>query len=107
MERPTPVLALVLAGMNDVINSEGYTRASWSNRIPIAAWGLMGAITVCCNLLLGYVSRKPSLLLFLILPLAVSISLFFIAEIDSPRGGVIRVPPQNLTRLFQSLNVKP
>jgi hypothetical protein len=33
----------------------------------------------------------------------VSASLFLIADIDSPRGGVIRVQPQNLVSLSQEL----
>src|SRR5271165_5887748 len=48
------VTTLVLAGMNDVLNSQGYTEAAWLNRIPLAAWGLMAAISICGNLLLGY-----------------------------------------------------
>jgi hypothetical protein len=104
--QPTPILALSVAGMNDAINAEGYTHSSWSNRIPLAAWGLMAAIAVFCNLLLGYVSHKPGSLLFVVLPLAVSISFFLIAEIDSPRGGAIRVFPQNLMRLAESLDGK-
>src|SRR4029077_19747898 len=44
--QPTPVAALVLAGMNDVINSQGYTQAAFWNRIPIAAWVLMAAFAV-------------------------------------------------------------
>jgi hypothetical protein len=39
----------------------------------------------------------------LILPIVVSISLFVIADIDSPRGGVILVQPQNLVSLAQFL----
>jgi hypothetical protein len=35
-EQPTPVAALVLAGMNDVINSQGYPQAAYWNRIPTA-----------------------------------------------------------------------
>jgi hypothetical protein len=48
---PTQVLALAVAGMNDVLNSQGYTQAAWWNRIPTAAWGLMVAIAICCSLL--------------------------------------------------------
>jgi hypothetical protein len=33
----------------------------------------------------------------------VSISFFLIADIDSPRGGVILVQPRNLVSLAQSL----
>jgi hypothetical protein len=40
---PTPVVALAVSGMNDVLNSQGYTQAAWWNRIPVAAWGLMSA----------------------------------------------------------------
>ncbi|GBU14073.1 hypothetical protein AwEntero_26740 [Enterobacterales bacterium] len=39
----------------------------------------------------------------LILPAMVSLSLAMIADIDSPRGGLIRVVPQNLISLQQSL----
>jgi hypothetical protein len=41
--KPTQVVALAVSGMNDVLNSQGYTQAAWWNRIPIAAWGLMVA----------------------------------------------------------------
>ena len=37
------------------------------------------------------------------MPLIVAISFFLIADIDSPRGGVIRVSPQNLMSLADSL----
>jgi hypothetical protein len=33
----------------------------------------------------------------LVLPLLVSISFFLIADIDSPRGGLIRVQPQKFS----------
>ncbi len=39
--QPTPITALVISGMNDVLNSQGYTQSAWWNRIPIAAWVLM------------------------------------------------------------------
>jgi hypothetical protein len=104
--QPTPVVALAVSGMNDVLNSQGYTQAAWWNRIPIAAWSLMAAIAICCNLLIGFGARgvKTEFILLLILPLLVSISFFLIADIDSPRGGFIHVAPQNLISLSESLH---
>jgi len=102
--QPNPVVALVAQGMNDVLNTRGYTQAAWWNRIPTAAWGLMVAIAIFCNLLIGYSAHRKGVVLFLVLPLALSISFFLISDIDSPRGGVIRVHPQNLESLAQSLN---
>jgi hypothetical protein len=98
----TPIAALVLAGMNDVINSQGYTQAAYWNRIPTASWYLMGAIALCCNLLLGYRARHLGKLA-LVLPLVVSISLMLIADVDAPRHGLIHVSPQNLESLARSL----
>jgi hypothetical protein len=102
---PTPVIALAVAGMNDVLNSQGYTQAAWRNRIPGSAWTLMILIAVCCNLLVGYGARSAGLksgLLF-ILPLVISIAFLLISDIDSPRSGFIHVVPQNLVSLSQSL----
>jgi hypothetical protein len=101
--KPDPVSALILSGMNDVLNSQGYAQAAWWNRIPIAAWALMVTIAICCNLLIGYSVRQTEAkaILFLVLPLVLSISFLLIADIDSPRGGIIRVRPQNLVSLSQ------
>jgi hypothetical protein len=104
--QPAPIPALAVSGMNDVLNSEGYTQAAWWNRIPTAAWCLMAAVAICSNLLVGFASRraKPGVIRLLVLPFVLCISFFAIADIDSPRRGVILVIPQNLIRLSQSLN---
>lgn len=104
--QPTPTIALALAGMNDVLNSQAYSQAAWWNRIPLAAWTLMGTIAVVCNVMIGFGARnvKTETRLLPILPLIVSISFFLIADIDSPNGGVIRVSPQNLESLAESLH---
>jgi hypothetical protein len=102
--QPTQIAALVVSGMNDVLNSQGYTQAAWWNRIPTAAWALLVLISIFCNVLIGYGTHGRGAFLFLILPIALSISLFLIADIDSPRGGVIRVRPQNLESLAESLH---
>ncbi len=105
-QRPTAVAALAVSGMNDVLNSQGYTQAAWWNRIPAAAWGLMGLMAVCSNLLLGYGERRKSMLLLLVLPVIISIAFLLIADIDSPRGGIIRILPHNLIALSQSVKVR-
>src|SRR5256885_17079959 len=65
---------------------------------------LLFLISIFCNFLIGRAALGRSGLVFLILPVALSISLFLIAEIDSPRAGSIRVEPQNLQNLAHSLH---
>ena len=101
--QPTPVVALSVASINDALNSQGYTQAAWWNRLPVPAWGLLTVIALFCNFLIGYGARRRDYALFLVLPLAVSISLFLISDMSSPRRGLIRVVPQNLLSLSESL----
>jgi hypothetical protein len=99
---PTPVVALVVAGMNDVFKAQGDSQAADLNRIPTAAWLLMATIALCSTMLLGYRARSSGRLA-LVLPLVVSISLLLIADIDAPRHGLIHVNPENLEGLAKSL----
>jgi hypothetical protein len=101
--QPTPVNTLILAGMNEVIDSQGYAQAASWNRIPIAAWSLLAIIATFVNFLVGYSLPEKRAFLSLILPMALSASLFLIADIDNPRRGLIHVRPQNLESLAESL----
>ncbi|MCC6195532.1 MAG: hypothetical protein IT518_13800 [Burkholderiales bacterium] len=100
-----PMTQLAVASMNDVINSQGYTQASWWNRIPTAAWLLLTAIAVCANFMVGFGSKDPKaeLRLLLVLPVIVSVAFFLIGDIDAPHSGAIRIAPQNLEALAPSL----
>jgi hypothetical protein len=106
LAEPNPVAALAVSGMNDVLNSQGYTQAAWWNRIPGEAWALMAIIAMGSHFLLGYRVRRAGAkgIVFLTLPLVVSIAFWLIADIDSPRSGMIRVSPQNLLSLLHSLH---
>jgi len=103
--QPNPITAPAVSGMNDALNAQGYAQARFWNRIPLSAWSLIGATTIGCNFLVGYGSRSVTagFRLLPILPLLVSIALMFIADIDAPRHGIIRVKPQNLMSLTESL----
>jgi hypothetical protein len=101
--QPTPVMALIISGMNDLLNSQGNTLAAWRNRIPTVAWTLLGLIAIVSNLLLGYRERSTGLLVLLVLPIVSSIAFFLIADIDSPYRGIISVGPQNLIAVSQSM----
>lgn len=102
----TPIVALAVSGLNDVLNSQGYTQAAWWNRIPAAAWSLIAIIAVCCNFLFGYAARHTErrYRLFFVLPLVVAISFYLISDLDSPWDGVIHVVPQNLMSLSYSIS---
>jgi len=110
--RPTPPSqpsigsALLIAGMNDVMNTQRLANAAWSNRIPLAAWIMMIGISLCCTVLFGYRVQQPGWRLFIMMPLAVATAFLMISDIDSPRSGAIRVAPDNLAALSQFLQMR-
>jgi hypothetical protein len=67
---------------------------------------MMGVMAICCNLLVGYGERRIGGVIVFILPFVVSISFLLIADLDSPRGGAIRVHPQNLLAASQSVKAR-
>jgi hypothetical protein len=103
--QPSALTALAAAGLNDVLNSQSYTQAAWWNRIPSAAWLLMWLIALLCNVMVGYAASGATArsLLLLLLPLLLSTAFLLIADMDSPRGGVIRVRAQNLLSLSEQI----
>lgn len=100
---PTPVNALAVSGMNDVLNSESRTDAAWRRHVPVMAWSLMGLIAFAGNLLLGASERRKSGAILLVLPLIIAIPVFLIADVDNPRAGVTSVQPTNLITHAQAL----
>lgn len=105
---PTPVIAMAVSGVNDVLNTQASTHAAWSNRIPTAAWALLEVVAVFGNLLFGYISRSNQIMAkrFVALPFIVAVSFFFIADMDYPRDGVIEVVPRNLVNLSVSMRAQ-
>ncbi len=104
-ERPNQITALVVSGMNDVINSQGFTQAAWWNRVPLAAWGLIFVVGLLGSVSVGVGARDSNeeRVLLPVLPFVVAVSFFFISDIDSPRYGLILVEPVDLLHLAQSL----
>jgi hypothetical protein len=102
---PTPVVALAVAGLNDVFDSQGFAGAALLRRIPIAGWALLEVINVFANLLFGYItlSNRMRSKRFWILPLLASLSFFFVADMDNPRSGFITTVPHNLLSLSSSM----
>jgi hypothetical protein len=97
------VITLTVAGVNDVFNRQGYTQAAWLNRIPPAAWMMMETVAFFGALLVGGGAKRFRPLLLMSLPIVISVAFFFIADLDSPRHGLIRVHPQNLLSLSAAL----
>ena len=102
---PTSLTTLAVAGIGEVATSAGDSEAAWNNRIPGTAWLLMAAMAVFATLLvgIGVDERHGFSRMLLVLPLVIATAFFLIADVESPRMGIIRVVPDNLVILSHSL----
>jgi hypothetical protein len=103
---PTPVMALVIAGMNDVLNSQGYTLAAWRNRLPIEVWTLLILVAAVCSFLIGFGAERLPPATQAILPLTVALAFVLIADVEGPRNGLVRVQPVNLIDAAEAIRDK-
>ena len=104
--RQTPTDALVASGMNDILNSEGYTLAAWRNRLPVEVWMLLILIAAGCNFLVGFGAERLSPATHAILPVAAALAFLLIADVEGPRNGFVQVEPVNLDDVASAMREK-
>ncbi len=102
----TPVMSLLAASMNDVINAHGYTVAAWRNRMPIEVWTLLFLVAGGCNFLIGFGAERLSLATHAILPFTASLALLLIADVEGPYNGFVRVHPVNLIDAAEAIRAR-
>ena len=95
-DRQTPIMALVAAGMKDVINSQGYALAAWRNRLPVEVWTLLILVATACTFLVGFGAERLSLVTHAVLPLAAALAFLLISDVEGPRNGLVKVEPVNI-----------
>ena len=104
--RQTPTDALVASGMNDILNSEGYTLAAWRNRLPIEVWMLLILIAAACNFLIGFGAKRLSPATHVILPVTAALAFLLIADVEGPRNGFVQVEPVDLDDVATAMSQK-
>ena len=65
----------------------------------------MWAIAICCNVMIGFYMRPTDpKSIRLIMPIVIAVAFLLMADIDSPRLGIIAVHPQNFISLADSFH---
>jgi hypothetical protein len=103
---PTQITALVVSGMNDVINTQGYALAGWRDRLPLEVWVLLILVAAVCNFLIGYGAERLSRATQAVLPLTAALAFVLIADVEGPRNGLVKVRPVNLRDAAEAMRDK-
>ena len=101
---PTPIAALYVAALNEMIDLDAKRVAAQRNRIPLDIWALMSVLAILTSLIVGYGQRHRAAMATFIPVLMVAISLSLIADLDSPANGLIQVSQQSMQILSDDLH---
>ena len=99
----TALVAVFVPSLNELIDLSEKRTAALEMRMPRAIWGMLALISILTCLLVGYSMRRRFSLMMLVSPLMIAIVLGLIADLDSPRSGLIRVGQQSMERLQMDL----
>lgn len=105
-KQPTPITASFIASLNETIDLEATRIAATRNHVPGAVWLLLLCVAGCGMWLTGWeagMARGHPFLARFLLPLLIAVAIALIADIDSPRGGLITLDERPLLELHDSL----
>jgi hypothetical protein len=103
--KPTAVTSLYLQSLNAAIDLSEENQAALENRIPGAIWFALFLIALLACVALGFGLRQRTWFALLIVPMTISIVMALIADLDSPRKGLIRVSRQSMERVQSDLKL--
>jgi hypothetical protein len=101
-KRPVPPTALLVASMNEVIDTHGLRLASLRNHVPALIFWLLFAVAALTSGLTGYAAgfgRRPGWLPTLTVLLIISLVIIVILDIDRPRRGLIQTGQSSMLDL--------
>ena len=104
---PTPITALFVQSLNQMIDLSEESLAALEYRIPAVIWLVLLFISLLACLTVGCSLRRRSVLSTVVAPLMIAMVFALIADLDSPRHGLIRAGQESMERLQSELKVAP
>jgi hypothetical protein len=105
-QTPTPIVAIYVSALNDMIDLDGKRVAARLNRIPWDIWMLLGLLSIMTSVVVGYGQRHRAAMATFVPVLMIAIAVSLIADLDSPVSGLIQVSQQSMQTLSTDLHMQ-
>ena len=102
-----PITGLFAESLNQMIELSEESLAALEFRVPRAIWIVLVLISLLACLTVGYSLRRRFFLAMLVTPLMIAIVMALIADLDSPRNGLLQAGQQSMERLQSDLKPSP
>lgn len=102
--KDSPTTGLFVASVNDTIDNAENRLAAAENRVPSPVWIMLLIISFLTSVATGYSAKDRVWLSALASPLMIAVVMCLIADMDSPRRGLIRTDLSSLLRVQQQIH---
>lgn len=106
-EAPSPLVASFVTSLNEVIDVDAMRWNALRDHVPGVVWLLVLTVAVCACAAAGVgmgTSGARNGFAGAVLPLLIAVAITLIADLDKPRGGMIRISQQAMIDLRSSLD---
>jgi len=103
----TPVVVAFMNSLNEVIDLDAKRVAAGENRIPQTLWVMILCVALLATFIRGMTQQRRFWLTLMLSPLTIALVVALIAELDTPRSGLIRVDHRTLLRLKADVQAPP
>jgi hypothetical protein len=105
-QNPTAITSIFIQSLNESIDLSEKRLATHENRIPNAVWILLVLVSSLSCLTIGASERRRIWFVVVVSPLTIAIVMALIADLDSPRTGLIQIGQQSSRRVQQDLKLR-
>ncbi len=99
-----PLMALFISALNDMFDMSEKRLSGVGNRIPESIWVMLILMSLLTCLTVGYSAAARFWMVWVVSPLMIAIVMWLIADLNSPRSGLIRTDSNSLVRLQKNLH---
>jgi hypothetical protein len=102
-DNENPVMASYMQSANDVVDVADKRLAAFEKRVPKTVWLIIFVVAAFQSFVTGYSLKRKFWLPLAVTPVMVAMMMTLIADLDSPRTGLIHVEQTSMERLLSDV----
>jgi hypothetical protein len=99
----TAVVATYLQALNEMIDVSEKRLAAFENRVPKTVWLIIFIVAISQSFVTGFSLKRKLWFSLVMTPIVISVVMALLADLDSPRTGLIRIGQNSMERLVHDM----
>ena len=102
-QNQTAVVATYLQALNDMIDVSEKRLAAFENRVPETVWLIIFIVAIFQAFATGFSLKRRFWFSLVMTPVVIGVVMALLADLDSPRTGLIRIEQNSMERLVHDV----